>query len=182
MESEKKIGIPFREFLNKATNLITVFGIFNALFIFSTSFQRTNAYQLLGIAFFILSVYLWVEIILMAMECSDTTWRYEIFIMFSVGIAVGLVILFYELFKMQVILITIAGLFFILVFPMIHFAIKLSSKRIAKMNETKRKWTFLILIIVAMCTAILILKITSPVLKPVFQKWLESADVKFDTK
>jgi hypothetical protein len=182
MESEKKIGIPFPEFINKATNLITVFGIFNALFIFSTSFEKTQAYQFLGIAFFVLSVYVWIEIISMAMKFSDTTWRYELFIMFAVSITIGLVVLFYELFKLQILVVAAAGLYFIILFIIGTLVMKVSMKKLAKMKGNKRQIITLLLIIASITITFIILKILSPSLKPLFEKWMEIASVKIITK
>jgi hypothetical protein len=175
MEPEKKIGIPFRDFVNKSTNLITVFGIFNALFIFSTTFEKTMAYQFLGIAFFALSVYVWIEIILMAIDCSDTSWRYELFSMFAISITIGLFVLFYHLFKLQIILLTAAAVFFILFFILTHYTIKLSIKRLAKVKETRRKSVIFLIMLASMFLTVIILKIGKPLIKPVFNKWLDSA-------
>jgi hypothetical protein len=136
----------------------------------------------LGIAFFVLSVYVWIEIISMAMKSSDTTWRYELFIMFAASITIGLVILFYELFKPQIVIVAAAGLYFIILFIIGTLVMKVSMKRLAKMKGNRRQVITLLLIIASIAITFIILKTLSPSLKPLFEKWMESASVKVTTK
>jgi len=53
MENQtNKKGIPFKEFLDKTTNLVTLFGVFNALFIYSISLDNEGSAEFLVPSFF----------------------------------------------------------------------------------------------------------------------------------
>jgi hypothetical protein len=98
-QTKNKAGRPFREFLEKSVNLMTVFGILNALFLFSTNYKHSGSFQFLGIGFFVMSIVVWVELILFALDCSDNTWRYGMFYLMSCIVGIGLGWLFVEVFR-----------------------------------------------------------------------------------
>jgi hypothetical protein len=175
MENEtKKRGIPFREFLEKSVNLLTVFGILNALFIFSLTFKNSGAYQFLGVAFFIMSILVWIEIILSIFEATDDTWRYTLLYFLFCSVGVGLVWLFIELFRVYV----AAGLFFALIFLIIAAinvpAIWIGRKLTAKMKEKRRRNILTIVLLISILLTGVFFSLTGkyvrPVITPIFEK------------
>lgn len=90
-ENENKLGIPFKEFLDKSTNLLTIFGIFNALTLFATSIKDLEISTFLGLIFLVLSLFVLWELIMFAIASSDNSKRYEIFIMLLALSELGLI-------------------------------------------------------------------------------------------
>ncbi len=86
--SNKKI--PFKKFLDKSTGLITIFGIFNALFIYSNSMENGGAKEFLVLAFYVLSLLVWIEIFLFTLRSSDKNWRYKVFYLSASMVLTGL--------------------------------------------------------------------------------------------
>jgi hypothetical protein len=68
----KNIGIPFKDFLDQSTNLITIFGVLNALSLYSMSLKNESAQvaSFLLPAFFLLGLFVWFELILFAVRSN----------------------------------------------------------------------------------------------------------------
>ncbi|WP_414524170.1 hypothetical protein, partial [Umezakia ovalisporum] len=72
MENEsKEKEVSFKDFLDKTTNLVTLFGVFNALFIFSTTLDTEGPAEFLLSTFLLLSIFVWLELILFTLASSD---------------------------------------------------------------------------------------------------------------
>lgn len=115
LSKEKSNKLAFREFLDKSTNLITIFGVLNALVIYSSTHSIANASKVLPPCFFILSTWVWLEIIGLAVSSYNNSIKYIFFFLLAILIQIGLVILFVDLYKVltgsTILIIIVLGLF-----------------------------------------------------------------------
>lgn len=75
-----KRGIPFRTFINDSVNLLTVFGIFNALTVYSIGIDQQIAMALVTPVFMVLSIIVWWQLMLFTMESNEGSKVYDFFI------------------------------------------------------------------------------------------------------
>ena len=153
-------GLPFRIFLEKSTNLMTIFGILNALFIYSASIDDTNVKLFLLPSFFLLSVLVWLELMLMSIESSDNSVRYDIFYFLAAVVELGLIWYFVVNFYYILIAVGIVGVFFGLAYILMLLLIWILPKWILRLIKNKNistKTTSFIVVMTAICLSAIIL-------------------------
>lgn len=171
MESDiKDRGLPFKDFLDKTTNLVTLFGVFNALFIYSTTLESQDASQFLLPSFFVLSILVWLELILFTLTSNDGTKKYELFFFLLCSVEIGLVWYFVVKFAGLLIMLGVYGIFLLLVYLLTIALVKILIRPLAKAKEKRRKNSIFLLMLVAMLLSGLIMKISMPLLKTVIDK------------
>lgn len=169
MEVEKKTEkIGFKDFLDKCTNLITLCGIFNALFIYALTIKDSDLDQFLIPSFLILSIFTWYELILFTLKSSDESTKYQIFSFLLLSIQIGLVLLFFKKFPEVFIYSCLVVVFFGLTFWVLKifnwlFFDCLPKKWIEKIGG---KRTRNILILVSILVTAIILEILSKYISP----------------
>ncbi len=155
-------GIPFRVFLERSTNLMTIFGILNVLFIFSASIDDTNVKLFLLPSFFLLSVFVWLEIILFTIESSDNSFRYEVFYFLSAVVELGLLWYFAINFYFILVAVGIVAAFFGLAYLLTLFLIWLLPSlilRFVKRKNISTKFASFIVVATAICLSTVILMV-----------------------
>ena len=162
-------GIPFKEFLDKSTNLITIFGIFNALFIYATTITLKTAASFLLPTLFFLSLFVWFELILFALDSSNGSKKYEIFYFCCCTIELGLVVYFSVAFSPLLVMLGIFVLFLVLAYLIMHLLIWLYPKKILILFKKKRKVLTLITVFISFIIAVIIIKLLAPVFAILFK-------------
>lgn len=171
MENDtKEKGVPFKDFLDKTTNLVTLFGVFNALFIYSTTLESKGAAEFLLPSFFILSIFVWLELILFTLASDDGTRKYELFFFLLCSVEIGLVWYFVVKFGGLLILLAFFGIFFLIVFLLTNVLTKIFLRPLSKTKDKKRKNLIFVLILVSILLSGLILKLSDPLLGPILKK------------
>jgi hypothetical protein len=171
MENDKKEpSLPFKEFLDKTTNLVTLFGVFNALFIYSTTLDSEGAAEFLLPSFFVLSIFVWLELILFTLSSNDGAKKYELFFFLLCSVEMGLIWYFVVKFAGLLILLAFFGIFFLLVFAWTQLLTRIFIKPLERTKENKRKNLIFLMIIVAILLSGIILKLTAPLLRPLIEK------------
>ena len=168
-KDSKEKGVPFKDFLDRTTNLVTLFGVFNALFIYSTTLKGEGAAEFLLPTFFILSILVWLELILFTLNSNDGTWRYELFFFLLCSVEIGLVWYFVGEFAGLLILLVFFGIFFLLVFLLTKVLTKIFLPTLSKLKDKKQESSIFVLILIAIVLSGLILKLTTPSLRPIIQ-------------
>ncbi len=168
-KDSKEKGVPFRDFLDKTTNLVTLFGVFNALFIYSTTLDNEGAAGFLLPTFFILSIFIWLELILFTFTSNDGTWRYELFFILLCSVEIGLVWYFIVKFAGLLILLVYFGIFFLLVSLLTKVLTKIFLPTLSKLKDKKEKNSIFFFILIAIVLSGLILKLSIPPLRPIIQ-------------
>lgn len=163
-------GIPFKDFLNQSTNLITIFGVFNALFIYSTSVADKEISSFLLIPFFILSLLVWFELISFAFNSNDGSKKYELFYFLSCSIQIGLIWFFISEFKLFLSMIGVYGLLMAYVFLIILFFVWVFKKILRRLSDKKFKYVWFILVISSILLAGLLMELSTPIIKSVLEK------------
>ncbi len=141
---------PFKIFLDKSTNLITIFGIFNALFIYSSSIENTDIKSILLPSFFLLSMFVWLELIIFALHSSDRGNKYHLFYFLLCIVEIGLVYYFIILFKDLLIDIGITGGFLGIIFGVAMLFIWMLAKYLARLKEKNREKSIFLVILISM--------------------------------
>jgi hypothetical protein len=172
---EPKKGIPFRSFLEKSVNLMVVFGILNSLYIFSTTITENGLYQYFAIPFLALSIFVWVEIILLARESTNNTWRYELFMALSMAVGVGLVFLLFIRFSLALRVV----LFLVVLIAITYYISKLVDLLFGRMFpkvRNKRPQAFLFwAIIISIAVLFAIFTIGRPYVTPTLTKFFSDS-------
>lgn len=169
----------FRKFLNESNNLISIFGVCNALFIYSSTLGEKGPGEFLIPSFFMLSAFVWLELIMFAFKSNDGSRKYEIFIFLLAMVELGLIEYFIQKFTGLIILafffLLLLGIMFLVIWPLPRLFKRLLKKAGPKWREN---WAYL-MVLFAMGVAVLILKFSSPLIKPVIN-WIskDSAQVK----
>lgn len=169
METENNKSLtelPFKEFLDKSTNLITIFGVLNALFIYSSTIEIGVASEFLLPTFFFLSILVWFEIILFALDSANGNKKYEIFMLLAFCIQLGLLIYFVSIFISLIFWLVFYAIFFAITFGISHLLILLYKKRQNRKIKNDKHGVFLILLFSIIMTAIVFTKIFKPMLHP----------------
>jgi hypothetical protein len=178
-KDSKEKEVPFKDFLDKTTNLVTLFGVFNALFIYSTTLDSEGAAEFLLPTFFILSIFVWLELILFTLSSNDGTWKYELFFFLLCSVEIGLGWYFVVKFAGLLILSVYFGIFILLVFLLTKVLTKIFLPTLSKLKDKKQKNSIFVLILIAIVLSGLILKLTTPALRPIIQMILpEKAQTK----
>lgn len=181
MENEKdKIGISFKDYLDKSTNLVTLFGVFNALFIYSATLDSKDAAEFMLPSFFILSMFVWLELILFTLSSNDGSKKYEFFLFLLCTIEFGLAYYFIVKFSGLLILLALFGIFFIFFFLFMRLLTWLSLTRFVNTKKFKRKSYLFILMITSILLSGVTMKILFPLVQPVLEKLVPSNVVKTD--
>lgn len=158
----EKQSSSFREFIEKSTNLMTVFAILNALFIYSTTIDDTNVKLFLVPSFFLLSLLIWFEIILFTLDNSDNSFRYQTFYFLSAIVELGLIWYFVVKFYFILIAVGFVGAFFGLAYILILLLIWLLPKwilRLIKNEKINKKTVTSIVVLLAIVISMVITKI-----------------------
>lgn len=152
-KNKKKKAIPFKDFLEKSVSLITIFGIFNALFIYSNTIENQGASDFLLPTFYLLSLVVWFEIIISAVDSSNGNWRYELFYFLSCSIFIGLTWYFMSIFSPLLITLLIYGSFLLLIYliarTFVFFLPKLIKKTSPKVSQYVHFFSIFCAIIIA---------------------------------
>jgi hypothetical protein len=135
MNEGDKEGIQFKDFLDKSTNLITVFGVLNALFIYSVTIDDTVFKSFLLPSFFILSLLCWLEIILFTIRSDNGSIKYDIFYFLSCSIQLGLIWYFIIKFAPLIVLVGLLGVWMGTAFGLGQLFVRMFSKRLSKLSK-----------------------------------------------
>lgn len=136
---DKKKGIPFRDFLDKTTNLITLFGVFNALFIYSSTIETNIATDFLLPSFFLLSMLVWLELILFTLSSSDGSFRYKLFYFLFCSVEIGLTYYFIIEFSDLLIQTGIIGILLLAVTFLAYILLRFCIKRLERSHKKQRE-------------------------------------------
>jgi len=167
MESEKEIKkVDFKEFLDKCTNLISLFGVFNALLIYSFSIRDSDLDQFLIPAFLVLSIFVWYELMLFTWKSSDGSRKYHLFWCLISMVQIGLILIFIKKCASLIVFLIYGLIFFGLIYIISMFLhwlfFKLVSvKYLQKMEDKKIEKIVYINIVIALIFTGIILKIIS---------------------
>lgn len=171
---EKNTEIKFKDFLDKTTNLITLFGVFNALFIYSTTIKDQSVTDFLLPSFFGLSLFVWFELILFTLQSSNGSRKYLIFFGLICAVEIGLIWLFALLFSSLLILLLFQGIFFLIIYLFCNIIFKLTSPFLLKTNDKQYKNIAFILIFLSIIFSGFILKLSIHYLLPLIDYMLLS--------
>jgi hypothetical protein len=163
-------GIPFRDFLDKSTNLTTIFGIFNALLMFSASLDNVDAAGFLTPSFLALSIFVWYELILFALHSNDGSRKYEIYYVLLCSIEIGLLWYFICAFAPLLAFFLLFGIFFLLTYIFTILLTKLLAKTIIKLKLVKVERVSFVIILTSVILSGLVIKISTPLTKPILSK------------
>ena len=166
-EEKKDKKFEFKVFLDKSTNLVSLFGIFNALLIYSFSIQDSDTDQFLIPPFLVLSIFVWYELILFTLKSSDGSKKYHIFFCLICMIQIGLIILFVKKFASLLIFLTIPVIGFGLIYAFAMFFYWLffkclPKKWLQKLGEKKLKNAVYIIIFISIMITYLIFHTITP--------------------
>jgi hypothetical protein len=161
---------PFKIFLDKSTNLITIFGVFNALFIYSSSIANTEIKSFLLPSFFLLSMFVWLELIIFALRSSDGGNKYHLFYFLLCLVEIGLVYYFFILFKDLLIVLGAMGIFWGVIYGIVMLFIWMLAKYLARLKEKNREKGIFIVILTSMIITVTIFKIVLHYSLPQTQK------------
>ena len=164
-ENKETNGIPFKQFLDESSNLITIFGVFNALFIYSSQIDKDISQFLLP-TFLFLSLFIWYELILFAINSNNGTFKYELFYILTTTIQIGLIWFFVISFKLLLLYLLIPTIYFILIF-IVSFILYYISKRLLK---KRKKITSFIIVFLSIFISAGLLITTMNYIKPYIEK------------
>ncbi|NHJ87924.1 MAG: hypothetical protein FK734_20845 [Asgard group archaeon] len=99
LKSARKGHKAIRKHLKKNTPLYTLFGIFNALMIYSTTIEHGSVKEFLVPGFFLLSVLVWIVIFVSALKDAHKSQFHKALYFLLAGILIGLIIFFVSEFK-----------------------------------------------------------------------------------
>jgi len=154
--------LPFREYLDKSANLITIFGVFNALSIYSTTIENKNVTGYLLPSFFLLSLVVWYELLSFAHESDDGSRKYSIYTYLLFIIEIHLTIFFIYKFTSLALLITTIVLLGVYIYLCGRFLSFILSKWLEKQSDKVDKIMSYVIIVLSLVFAFFILKLTSP--------------------
>lgn len=178
-QSEHK-GTPFKLFLDKSTNLVTLFGVFNALFIYSSTIDSKGAAEFLLPSFFVLSILVWLELILLTVSSNDGSIKYQLFYFLLCSVEIGLVWYFIHKFSSLIFLLTFLGFLFLFVFLFTRVLSWTFLRWLIKLSEKKRDNILYIIILVSTILSGLCIKLILPALKPIIAKVLPNNEPRSD--
>lgn len=98
-KEENTKELSFRDFLDKSTNLLTIFGVLNALIIYSDSIVKTQIKEFIIIPLFVLSFFVLYELFVFSAITSKEEMKFTIFSFCIASIEIGMVLLFLDSFK-----------------------------------------------------------------------------------
>lgn len=166
-DEKKDEKIEFKDFLDKCTNLATLFGIFNALLIYSFTIQDSDTDQFLTPTFLILSIFVWYELILFTMKSSDGSGRYHLFYSLLCMVEIGLILLFIKKFSTLI----VSLIFPIICFGIVYIFVRLfywfffkcvPKKWLQKLGEKRLEKAVYIIIFLSLITTFFLLHTLSP--------------------
>ncbi len=168
-ENDLRKKIPFKEFLDKSTNLITIFGVLNALLIYSSTINNKNIVQFLLPAFFALSLLVWFELILFAIDSNNGSKKYELFYFLACSIELGFLWYFVLIFKTLLSLLAFYGLFILLLYGIFKILLLILTKWLINYkSKTRRNLLALMLIISSIISGLILLFLLN-----LFEPWLK---------
>jgi hypothetical protein len=132
MDTENSTKKSFKDYLDSITNLLTVFGIFNALFIFSTTVEDNTAATFLLPTFFLLSIFIWYELIIYTLKFVDNSKKIEYFFFLMSFIGIGMVWYFIIKFKPIVMFLSIQFSLYLLIVIFAFLFFKITSLLLRK--------------------------------------------------
>jgi hypothetical protein len=174
--------LPFKDFLDKSTNLITIFGVLNALFVYTTTIDNETAQAFLLPSFFVLSLLVWLEIIKFGLKSGDNSVDYTLFYFLACSIEIGLIIYFVSIFSSLVVLVGALAIIFLLTFLFVNIItriftmlVKKSSKLIKLFGGNRKAFENLayVFIIIAFIASILVFKAILHFANP----WIENIQI-----
>lgn len=171
---EKDTEIKFKDFLDKTTNLITLFGVFNALFIYSTTIKDQSVTDFLLPSFFGLSLFVWFELILFTLQSSNGSRKYLIFFALICAVEIGLIWLFALLFSSLLIWGLLQGIFFLLIYFIFDILLKIMSPFLIKINDKQSKNIVFLLIFLSLIINGLTLKFSLKYVLPLIDHMLQN--------
>ncbi len=163
-------NLPFKQFLDQSTNLITIFGVLNALFVYATTIDNKTAQAFLLPSFFVLSLFVWLEIIKFALKSSDNSYNYDIFYFLACSIELGLIIYFVSIFSPLLFLVGIFAIWFLFTYLIAMAIVKILASWLSKRGEKARKNFLLLIFTIALIASMLVLKLISPMVTPLVEK------------
>jgi len=164
-------GIPFREFLDKSTNLITIFGVFNALFIYSITIPHKTAASFLLPTFLLLSVLVWLELILYAMNANNGSIKYQLFYFACCTIELGLIIYFSVAFSPLLWMILVFGILMCSTYLLGLLFIKLFGRLLLRKFKIRVQVVSFIVYLIALLISGLLLRLTIPFLAKISENF-----------
>lgn len=160
----------FKIFLDKSTNLITVFGVFNALFIYSSTIADNEIKSFLLPSFFLLSMFVWLELIIFALRSSDGSGKYHLFYFLLCLVEIGLVYYFFLLFKELLIFLGVMSIGGLLFYFAARLFVWMLAPYLARLKEKVREKVIFFVILFSIIITGVALKIILHYSLPRFQK------------
>ncbi len=182
-----KKGIPFKEFLDKSTSLFTLFGIFNALLIYTTSINDEIIALFLIIPFFLLTILICYEIIIFAFKSDNNSRKYDFFIHVIIVIEFVLIWYFIRMFIGLIVGLAFVGIIFLVPLLITFLFLKVFRKQLLRVGENKFTFIKISVFFVIFIINVIVLEITNSKYKPFIEKIVstglyeaESTEVKND--
>lgn len=166
-EKKEKKALSFKKFLDKSTNLIAIFGIFNALFIYSGSVENLDASSFLLPTFFILSLLVWYELIRFTLKSSNYSWKYNVFLFLAFSIEIGLIWFFVSAFGTLVYSLLVFGIFILVTYLLGILIIKVFRKPLSRLKKSISLNLTYLIIIISFIASGFFLKMVAPALRQV---------------
>lgn len=95
-EQKPDKAIIFSKFLESQTNLLTIFGIFNALAIWSNGIKNEKIQIFLTLVFLFLSILVLYEIIISFFHFSDYSIKAQLFCLLLIGSEIGIILYMFD--------------------------------------------------------------------------------------
>jgi hypothetical protein len=165
-----KIGIPFREFLGKVTNLITIFGVLNAILLFIPNINDKAVGEILSLCFWILSLMVWWEIIVMGMESNNESLKYSTFFFLSAVIEMALAWYFIKI-NLEFVAIAVANLVFMLAWGGLGvLCVRIFQKQIIKAGKKRARDLIFLAFVAAGIYLYLLMELLEAITAPQIEK------------
>lgn len=177
--SETSRGIPFREFLDKSTNLLTIFGIFNALSVYAATIDEQPTFVLVAPVFIVLSIIVWWQVIMLSIDSNNGSKIYEAFILLIGMAQIGLVGYFIITYALLLLLLGALAIFFLCILLLQKLTLRWVGSWMAKWAykkgpEQKEKrikrilfWHFVVLLLPAALMTLLTFRLITPIVKKI---------------
>jgi hypothetical protein len=168
LEKNIKIGIPFMDFLNQCTNLLTIFAIFNALIAYALTLKpgASGASYNLALAFYGMSLLVWIQIIIFAFRSNDKTFYYLVFFVFAFTVQIELTLLYIKQHALFFGLLVIAGVYLGVVFGNGYLLNWLFRKWTSRLSVRKQRNVMAIFVLFSAIVVAVVVHFTAPYIRP----------------
>ncbi len=178
-DTEPKSKISFREFIEKTTNLLTVFAVFNALTIYAASLPYKPYSLFLAAIFLLLSLLVCYELVMFTIESKDDSFKYELFYFLISSAQLLMIFFFIRTYALLVAIASGFGVFALyvlilsklLVKPFVNLFVSMFGK--VKAKKYYKGFTLVavnIIMLISMPLTILTIRIATPYVTKIIPK------------